>query len=47
MKIDSRSFPESVCMPESNSIRGWSGHHKLLLFCNPNVTSVNATPFRS
>jgi hypothetical protein len=27
-------------------IRGWDGHHKLL-FWNPNVASMNATPFHS
>jgi hypothetical protein len=32
MKVDARSFPESICMPESKSIRGRGGHHKLLLF---------------
>jgi hypothetical protein len=47
MNVDSRSFPESIFMPESKSIRGRGGHHKLLLFWNLNVTSVNATPFRS
>jgi hypothetical protein len=47
MKVDSRSFPESICTPESKSIRGRSGRHKLLLFWNANVTGANATPFRS
>jgi hypothetical protein len=47
MKVDARSFPESICMPESKSIRGRGGHHKLLLFWNPNVTGTNATLFRS
>jgi hypothetical protein len=47
MKVDSRSFPESICTPESKSIRGRGGHHKLLLFWNPNVASANATPFCS
>jgi hypothetical protein len=46
MKLDSRSFPESICTPESKSIRGWGSRHKLLLFWNPNVTGVNATLFR-
>jgi hypothetical protein len=46
MKEDTKSFPESICTSESTSIRGWGGHHKLLLFWNPNVTSVNATLFR-
>jgi hypothetical protein len=32
MKVDSRSFPESICMSESKSIRGQGSHHKLLLF---------------
>jgi hypothetical protein len=47
MKVDSRSFPESIYTPESKSIRGWGGHQKLLLFWNPNVTDVNATLFPS
>jgi hypothetical protein len=47
MKVDSRSFLESICMPESNSIRARGGHHKLLLFWNPNVAGANATSFRS
>jgi hypothetical protein len=46
MKVDSRSFPESICMHESKSIRGRGGRHKLLLFWNLNAASVNATPFR-
>jgi hypothetical protein len=32
MKVDSRSFPETIYTPESKSIRGRDGHHKLLLF---------------
>jgi hypothetical protein len=47
MKVDSRSFLESICTPESKSKRGRGGHHKLLLFCNPNVAGANATPLRS
>jgi hypothetical protein len=47
MKVDSRCFPESICTPESKSIHGRGGHHKLLLFWNPNVTVANATPFPS
>jgi hypothetical protein len=47
MKVDSRSFPESICMPESKSIHGWGGHHNLLLFWNPNVASANPTLFPS
>jgi hypothetical protein len=47
MNVDSRSFLESICMPESKSIRGRGGHHKLLLFWNPNAAGTNATPFRS
>jgi hypothetical protein len=47
MKLDSRSFPESICTPKPKCICGQGGHHKLLLFCNPNVTGVNATPFPS
>jgi hypothetical protein len=47
MKVDSRSFPESICTPESKSICGRVGRHKLLLFRNPNVTDANATPFHS
>jgi hypothetical protein len=38
MKVESRSFLESICTPESRSIRGRGGHHNLLLFWNPNVT---------
>jgi hypothetical protein len=40
MKVDSRSFPESICTPESKSIRGRGGHHKLLLFWNPNAAWI-------
>jgi hypothetical protein len=47
MKVDSRSFTESICTPESKSICGRGGRHKLLLFWNPNAASVNGTPFRS
>jgi hypothetical protein len=47
MKVDSRSFPESICTPESKSICGWGGRHKLLLFWNPSVTGTNATLFHS
>jgi hypothetical protein len=47
MKVDSRSFPENICTPDSKSIRGWDSHHKLLLFWNPNVIGANATPFPS
>jgi hypothetical protein len=47
MKVDSRSFPESTCAPESKSIRSRGGRHKLLLFWNPNVAGANATPFHS
>jgi hypothetical protein len=47
VKVDSRGFPESICMPESKSIRGWGGHHKLLRFQNLNVAGVNATLFHS
>jgi hypothetical protein len=47
MKLDSRSFPENICTPESKSIRGWGGRHKLQLFWNPNVAGANATPFHS
>jgi hypothetical protein len=47
MKVDSRSFPESICTTESKSIRGRGGRHKLLLLWNPNVTGANATPFHS
>jgi hypothetical protein len=45
MKVDSRRFLESICTPESKSIRGRGGRHKLLLFWNPNVIGTNATPF--
>jgi hypothetical protein len=47
MKVDSRNFPKSIYMPESNSIHGRGGRHKLLLFWNPNVAGANATLFRS
>jgi hypothetical protein len=47
MKVDSRSFPESICTPESKSILDRGGRHKLLLFWNPNVTGTNATLFYS
>jgi hypothetical protein len=47
MKVDSRRFPESICTPESKSIRGRGVRHKLLLFWNPNVTGMNATQFNS
>jgi hypothetical protein len=47
MKLYSMSFPESICTPKSKSIRGRGADHKLLLFWNLNVTSVNATPFPS
>jgi hypothetical protein len=47
MKVDSRSFSESICMPKSKSISGRGGHHKLLLCWNTNVTGVNATLFHS
>jgi hypothetical protein len=45
MKVDSRSFPKSICPPESKSIRGWGNRHKLLLFRNANVTGANAILF--
>jgi hypothetical protein len=45
MKVNSRSFPESICTHESKSIRGRGGRHKL--FWNPIVTGANATPFHS
>jgi hypothetical protein len=35
------------CTPESKSIRGRRGRHKLLLFWNLNVTGTNSTPFPS
>jgi hypothetical protein len=47
MKVDSRSFSESICTPESKSICCQGDRHKLLLFWNPNVASANATLFRS
>jgi hypothetical protein len=47
MKVDSRSFAESICMHESKSIRGRGCHLKLLLFWNPNAADANATPFHS
>jgi hypothetical protein len=45
VKLDSRSFLESIYMPESKSIRGRGDHHRLLLFSNLNVAAANATPF--
>jgi hypothetical protein len=45
MKVDYMSFSESIYTPKSKSIRDQDGRHKLLLFWNPNVTGVNATPF--
>jgi hypothetical protein len=47
MKVDSWSFPESICTPESKSICGQGCHHKLLLFWNPNVAGANANLFPS
>jgi hypothetical protein len=47
MKVDSNSFPESICTPESKSIRGRGGRHKVLLFWNPNVARANPTLFPS
>jgi hypothetical protein len=47
MKVDSRSFLESIFTHESKSIRGRGDRHKLLLFWNPNVAGANATPFCS
>jgi hypothetical protein len=32
MKVDSRSFSESICTSESKSILDRGGRHKLLLF---------------
>jgi hypothetical protein len=43
MKVDSGSFPESICTLESKSIRGRGGRHKQLLFWNPNIAGANAT----
>jgi hypothetical protein len=45
MKVDSRSFLESICTPKSRSICGQGSHHNLLLFWNLNVADVNVTPF--
>jgi hypothetical protein len=47
MKVDCRSFLESICTPESKSIRGRGSHHKVLLFWNSNVTGANGTLFPS
>jgi hypothetical protein len=47
MNVDSSSFLESICTPESRSIRGQGGCHKLQLFWNTNVAGANATLFRS
>jgi hypothetical protein len=47
MKVNSRSFLESICTPESKSIHGRSSRHKLLLFWDPNVAGANAILFHS
>jgi hypothetical protein len=47
MKVDSRSFLESICTPEFKSICGRGNRDKLLLFWNMNVADANATLFRS
>jgi hypothetical protein len=47
MKVDNRSFPESICTPKSKSMRGRGNRHKLLLFWNLNAAGVNVTLFRS
>jgi hypothetical protein len=47
IKVDSMSFLESNCTPESKSKHCWGGRHKLLLFWNLNVTGANAAPFPS
>jgi hypothetical protein len=47
MNVDSNSFPESICTPESKFIRGRGSRHKVLLFWNPNVTRANPTLFPS
>jgi hypothetical protein len=47
MKVDSRSFPESFCTPESKFIRGRDDRHKLLLFWSLDVVSANVTPLPS
>jgi hypothetical protein len=49
MNLDSMRFPESICTPESKSIRGRGERHKLQLFWNPNVTGVkcNSVSFLS
>jgi hypothetical protein len=47
MKVDSGSFPESICTSKSKSIRGWDGCHKMLQFWNPNVAGANAIQFPS
>jgi hypothetical protein len=47
MKVNSRSFVESICTSESKSICGGGGCHKLLLFWNPNVIRTNLTLFPS
>jgi hypothetical protein len=47
MKVDSRIFPESICMLESKFIHDWGGHHKLLLFWNLNAARTNLTLFPS
>jgi hypothetical protein len=47
MKIYSMGFLESICTPESKSICGRGGCHKMLLFWNLKVTRVNPTLFPS
>jgi hypothetical protein len=47
MNVDSMRVSKSICTPKSRSIRGRGSHHKLLLFWNLNVASVNASLFPS
>jgi hypothetical protein len=43
MNLDSRSFQKNICMPESKSIRGRGGCHKLLLFLSVIPKQQNRT----
>jgi hypothetical protein len=47
MKLDSSTFPKTICTQESKSICGRGDHHKLLLFWNPNVAHADPNMFPS
>jgi hypothetical protein len=47
MKVDSNSFPKTICTQEFKSIRGRGDHHHLLLFWNLNVAHADPTLFPS